>query len=167
MNIQAGMIGEPHVTRRAHDLLRHPRAFQVGGASRGRVSLGCFPASRRMLAEPFRQRLQVLLASAAEQVRELPPIDRRNRARFGWQRRPTPPGPSHPAKNDARFPHLTSDAEASFWPIGETGEPGPIFCRLPVITRSVSTRPFTLTASPSDGPSVTIFCSALLPSPTT
>src|SRR5947209_1722772 len=120
-----------------------------------------------MLAESLGQRLQVLLASAPQQVRELRRIDRRKVARLRRRRRPTSPGPSHPAKKYARFSHFTTDADASFWAIGATGEPGPIFCRLPVMTRSPSSRPFTLTASPSVGPSVTIFCSALLPSPTT
>src|SRR5260221_8183884 len=54
------------------------------------------------------------------------------------------------------FPYTTlfrsSDAEASFCAIGETGEPGPIFCRLPVITRSFSARPVTLTESQKIGP---------------
>ena len=51
---------------------------------------------------------------------------------------------------------------------GLTGEPGPIFCRLPTMMRSPSLRPFsTLTSSPSAGPSVTGRCSAFSPLPTT
>src|SRR5258708_2185619 len=76
--------------------------------------------------------------------------------------RPPPPGAPHQTKDYAQVPHFASDAEASFCAIGETGEPGPIFCRLPVITRSFSARPVTLTESPSVGPSVTIFCSAFV-----
>src|ERR1700733_1709804 len=120
-----------------------------------------------MLAEPSRQRCQILLLSAAEQIRELARIDRRKRTRLGRQRQPASQGASQRTKDDAQVPHFTSDAEASLGTIGETGEPGPIFCRLPVITRSFSARPVTLTESPSVGPSVTIFCSALPSGPTT
>jgi hypothetical protein len=51
---------------------------------------------------------------------------------------------------------------------GLIGEPGPIFCKLPTITRSPSVRPLvTLTKSPSIGPSVRSRSSALSPAPTT
>src|SRR3954469_20642583 len=148
-------------------LLRHTPPFRAGSAFRGPTLWRPLSGAGRMLAQPLRQRLEVGRASAAQEIRKLRGVNRRKRARLGSRRRPAPPGAAHPAKKYARFSHLTGDADASFWAIGATGEPGPIFCKLPVMTRSVSRRPFTLTASPSVGPSVTIFCSALLPSPTT
>ena len=49
-----------------------------------------------------------------------------------------------------------------------TGDPGPIFCRLPVMTRSPSRTPLTtLTSAPSPGPSCNGRNSALSPWPTT
>lgn len=51
---------------------------------------------------------------------------------------------------------------------GETGMPGPIFCRLPVITWSPSATPLrTATWSPLTGPSDTMRWSTVLPLPTT
>ncbi len=148
-------------------LLGHSRTLRVGGTLTRRPGRALRVRRRSVLAEPSRQRFQILLSSRAEQIRELPRIDRRKRARLGRRRQPTPRGASQQTKDDAQAPHLRSDAEASFGARGETGEPGPIFCRLPVITRSFSARPVTLTESPSVGPSVTIFCSALLSGPTT
>ena len=58
--------------------------------------------------------------------------------------------------------------DSSFNSIACTGEPGPIFCKLPVMMRSPSLKPLTtLTSSPSAGPSVTSRNSALSPAPTT
>ena len=145
----------------------HSRTLRVGGILADWPGRALRVRRRSMLAEPSRQRLQILLLSTAEQIRELARIDRRKRTRLGRRRQPTSQGASQQTKDYTQVPHFASDAEASFCAIGETGEPGPIFCRLPVITRSFSARPVTLTESPSVGPSVTIFCSALLSGPTT
>ena len=53
-----------------------------------------------------------------------------------------------------RWRGITCQLEAAFVSGSAcTGEPGPIFCRLPTITRSPSLRPFTtLTSGPSVGP---------------
>jgi hypothetical protein len=153
--------------RAPRGLLGHSRTLRVGGTLTRWPDRALRVRRRSMLAEPSRQGFQIRLSSTAEQIRELPRIDRRKRTRLGQRRQPTPQGASQQTKDDARVPHFTSDAEASLGAIGETGEPGPIFCRLPVITRSFSARPVTLTESPSVGPSVTIFCSALLSGPTT
>jgi hypothetical protein len=138
------------------------------------------------------QGFHILLPAAPEQAGKLFGVDRRDRiGRLAWARPPLPPSlpPSQPpisysckhrrnAASVSNFPnkpvlalaprrHLPSAALASLGMIGATGEPGPIFCRLPVMTRSVSLRPVTLTSSPSVGPSFTSFCSALLSAPTT
>src|SRR3981189_354528 len=123
--------------------------------------------SPSVLAEPICQGLQIPLPPAEQQIQKLARIDRGKQAGLRRRLRPPPPGAPHQTKDYTQVPHFASDAEASFCAIGETGEPGPIFCRLPVITRSFSARPVTLTESPSVGPSVTIFCSALLSGPTT
>ena len=149
------------------------RSFGPPGLSR-RIRFRA-PAPRRqirrrtpvMLAQPLRQHLHVLFSAAADQLRKFVRIEHGNR--MGRRRRLQPAAgtPAHQAPDDAHGPHLAAGAETSFGTIGVTGEPGPIFCRLPVITLSVSARPVTLTASPSVGPNCTIFCSALLSAPTT
>jgi hypothetical protein len=72
-----------------------------------------------------------------------------------------------PFRRHLRLATSSCHPDCHFGGRGETGEPGPIFCRFPVITRSVSATPFALTKSPSAEPSVTSFCSALPSAPTT
>jgi len=120
-----------------------------------------------MFTQSLRQRLQVFLPTATDQLRKLARIEHGNRMCRRRRLQPAVGTPAHQAPNHTYRPHLAAGAETSFGTIGATGEPGPIFCRLPVITLSVSARPVTLTASPSVGPNCTIFCSALLSAPTT
>src|SRR3984885_11014469 len=106
-----------------------------------------------VFAQPLRHRFQILFPAAADQLRKFLRVEHGYRMRRWRRLQPAVGKPAHQAPDDARRPHLAAGAETSFGTIGATGEPGPIFCRLPVITRSVSAKPVTLMDSPSVGPS--------------
>jgi hypothetical protein len=93
----------------------------------------------------------------------------RSRVRPVHRARPSPIAPKTGEEAGVWFelPSFHFGSDASFGAIIATGDPGPIFCRFPVMTRSLSDRPVTLTDSPSVGPNDTSFCSALPSAPTT
>jgi hypothetical protein len=119
------------------------------------------------LAQPSRESLEVLLAAAPQQLRKFVRIDRGGVGDI-W-RDTCPSFPKYPQRSeyDSNASHFAAGADSSFGTIGATGDPGPIFCKFPVMMRSFSDRPVTLTDSPSVGPNDTNFCSALPSAPTT
>jgi hypothetical protein len=87
----------------------------------------------------------------------------RSTVRQAYRARPSPIAPKTGGEAGLCFelPPSHFGNDASFGGSGATGDPGPIFCRFPVMTRSPSDKPVTLTESPSVGPNDTSFSSAL------